>query len=110
MSCLQGSRQGHPVSLSTHPRGLTLPLCPLRLCVCFCLSWHLPPAGPSWVPVPFHMDSGAMSHLPWPSGLWLLSFFIRAGSKEPRHHRRVRGAGFPGPRDWCARWHVLPLA
>lgn len=66
VSCLQGSRQGHPVSLSTHPRGLALPLCPLRLCVSVCLSWHLPPAGPSWVPLPFRMDSGAVNQLPRP--------------------------------------------
>ena len=64
MSCLQGWRQGHPVSLSTHPGGLALPLCPLRLCVCVCLSVCLSVLAPP-------ANRPLLGSCPFPHGLGL---------------------------------------
>ena len=111
VSCLQGWRQCHPVSLSTHPGGLALPLCPLRLCVCVslsvCLSWLLPPTGPSWVPVPSHTDLGCEST---PLALRALAPVLLHQGWQRGAPMSLGGAGLPGPRDRHPHGCVLSLA
>lgn len=109
VSCLQGSRQGHPVSLSTHPGGLALPLCPLRLCVCVCLSVLAPPA-----------NRPLLGSCPFPHGLWgceSTPLALRALAPVLFHQGWQRGApislggaGLPGPRDRHPHGRVLSLA
>lgn len=110
VSCLQGSRQGHPVSLSTHPGGLALPLCPLRLCVCVYLSVC---PGSS-------RQQALLGSCPFPHGLWgcestplalraLAPVLLRQGWQQGAL-MSLGEAGLPGPRDRHPHRRVLSLA